>query len=106
MKNTNKYIEKINQTKLIEMICDTTAISHEEILAVLDSLKKNIYDILSSASQDRDVQIKLFNGLIIQSRYSEPKIKKNNLTGQTVIVPSRLNIFSRTTRLFEDKINR
>ena len=105
MKKTNKHTEKINQTKLIEKICDTTAIPNNRVSAVLSSLEKNVSDILSSASQDRDVQVKLFDGLIIESKHSEPKTKRNNITGETIIVPERLNVSGRITRLFEKKIN-
>ena len=104
-KNSNKNIEKINQTKLIEKICDVTAIPSNQISTVLNCLEKNVSDILSSASQDRDVQVKLFDGLIIESKHSEPKTKRNNITGETIIVPERLNVSGRITRLFEKKIN-
>lgn len=105
MKNRNKNIEKINQTKLIEKICDVTAIPHNQVSAVLSSLEKNVSDMLSSASQDKDVRIKLFDGLILESRHSEPKTKRNNITGETITVPERLNVSGRITRLFENKIN-
>lgn len=38
----NKNIEKINQRNLIEKICDTAAIPHDQISAVLNSLEKNV----------------------------------------------------------------
>lgn len=84
MKNSNKNIEKINQTKLIEQICDTTAIPNNQVSAVLSSLEKNVFDFLSGASLDRDVQVKLFDGLLIESKHSEPKTKRNNITGETI----------------------
>lgn len=105
MKNSNKNIEKINQTKLIEKICDTTAIPYNQVSVVLSSLEKNVLDTLSSALQNRDVQVKLFDGLIIESKHSEPKTKRNNITGETIIVPERLNVSGRITRLLEKKIN-
>lgn len=55
MNKNDKHIEKINQTKLIEKIGDVTAIPINQISAVLSSLEKNVFDMLSSASQDRDV---------------------------------------------------
>lgn len=71
----------------------------------LSNLEKNVFDILSSASQDRDVQVKLFDGLIIESKHSEPKTKRNNITGETITVPERLNVSGRITRLFKKNIN-
>lgn len=105
MKKTNKHTEKINKRKLAEMICDTTAIPHNQVTAVLNSLEKNVFDILSSASQDADVQVKLFDGLSIESKYSESKTKRNNLTGETITVPERLNVSGRIIRLLEKKVN-
>ena len=105
MKNRTKHIEKINQTKLIEKICDTTAIPHDQVSVVLNSLEKNVSNMLSSASKDRGVRIKLFDGLIIDSMYSEPKTKRNNITGKTITVPKRLNVSGKITRLLKKKIN-
>lgn len=105
MKKNNKHIEKINQTKLIENICDTTAIPHNQVSAVLSSLEKNVSDMLSSASQDTDVQVELFDGLILESKYKPTKEKLNNFMGKTITVPERLNVSGRITRLFEKKIN-
>lgn len=105
MKNRNKNIEKINKRKLAEKICDVTAIPHNQVSAVLNSLEKNVSDMLSSASKDADVQVKLLDGLIIESKHSEPKTKRNNITGETIIVPERLNVSGRITRLLKKKIN-
>ena len=105
MKNRTKHIEKINQTKLIEKICNVTAIPHNQVSAVLNCLEKNVSDMLSSASKDADVQVKLFDGLILESKYKPTKEKKDNFTGKTIIVPERLNVSGRITRLFEKKIN-
>ena len=105
MKKNNKHVEKINKRKLAEMICDVTAIPYDVVSLVLDSLEKNVSDMLSSASQDADVQVKLFDGLSIESKYSESKTKRNNLTGETITVPERLNVSGRITRLLEKKVN-
>lgn len=105
MNKNDKHIEKINQMKLIEQICDVTAIPSSQISTVLNCLEKNVSDMLSSASKDADVQVKLFDGLLIESKHSETKTKRNNITGETIIVPERLNVSGRITRLFEKKIN-
>lgn len=105
MKNRTKHIEKINQTKLIEKICDVTAIPHNQVSAVLNCLEKNVSDRLSSATKDADVQVKLFDGLIIESKFESAKEKRVNLTGKTITVPKRLNVSGRITRLIEKKIN-
>lgn len=57
MNKNDKHIEKINQTKLIEKICDVTAIPYDQVSAVLNCLEKNIFDMLSSVSQDKDVRL-------------------------------------------------
>lgn len=105
MKNRTKHFEKINQSKLIEQICDVTAIPYEQVSAVLNCLEKSVFNMLSSASQDRDVQVKLFDGLIIESKYEEAKEKRNNLTGEIMTVHERLNVSGRITRLLEKKVN-
>lgn len=44
-------------------------------------------------------------GLVLESEYSESKKKRNNLTGETIIVHKKLNVSGRITRLLEKKIN-
>ena len=61
--------------------------------------------MLSSASKDAVVQVRLFDGLIIESKYSESKTKRNNITGETITVPERLNVSGKITRLLKKKIN-
>lgn len=105
MNNRTKHIEKINQTKLIEKIGDVTAIPYDQVCAVFNCLEKNVFDIFSSASQNKDVQVKLFDGLILESKFELAKEKMVNLTGKTITVPERLNVSGRITRLLEKKIN-
>lgn len=105
MNKNDKHIEKINQTKLIEKICDVTAIPYDQVSVVLNCLEKNVFDMLSSASKDAVVQVRLFDGLIIESKYSESKTKRNNITGETITVPERLNVSGKITRLLIKKIN-
>lgn len=105
MNKNDKHIEKINQTKLIEKICDVTAIPYDQVSVVLNCLEKNVFDMLSSASKDAVVQVRLFDGLIIESKYSESKTKRNNITGETITVPERLNVSGKITRLLKKKIN-
>lgn len=105
MNKNDKHIKKINQRELNEKICDVTALSYDKVSAVLNSLEKNVFDRLSSASQDADVQIKLFDGLFLESKYKPTKEKRNNLTGETITVPEKLNVSGRIIRLLKKKIN-
>lgn len=91
--------------KHIEKICDVTAIPYDQVSAILNCLEKNVFDILSRASKDKDVQVKLLDGLILESKHSKPKTKRNNITGETITVHERLNVSGRITRLFDKKVN-
>ncbi len=62
--------------------------------------------MMTPASKDANIQIKLFDKLTLESKYSEPKTKRNNITGEATKVSERLNVSGRITRLLEKKTNK
>ena len=64
-----------------------------------------IFDILSSVNEDRDVCIRLFEGISLEGIYAPEKEKKNNLTGEISVVDSKIKPKFNITRSYCEKLN-
>ncbi len=104
--NKDRNIEKIRPENLVEQIANKTYISPEAVAVILSAVEDVVIDKISTASEQKDVSIKLFDGFFIEGKYQEAKETENNLTGETIEVPERINIRGRFTRAFKEKISK
>lgn len=104
--NKDRNIEKVRPENLVEQIANRTYISPEAVAAILGALEDVVIDKIASANEEKDVSVKLFDGFFIEGKYQEAKETENNLTGETIEVPERINIRGRFTRVFKEKISK
>lgn len=99
--------EKIRFTKenLIKDIAKQTSNNICDIREIYNALEKLIFDILSSVNEDRDVDVRLFEGISLDGIYVSAKEKKNNLTGKTSLVTSKIKPKFNITRSYIEKLN-
>lgn len=64
-----------------------------------------IFNTLSSVDENNDVRIKLFEGITLDGTYIPEKTKKNNLTGETKLVHSKIKPKFNITRSYCEKLN-
>lgn len=64
-----------------------------------------IFNTLSSVNENKDVRIKLFEGITLDGTYIPEKAKKNNLTGETKLVHSKIKPKFNITRSYCEKLN-
>lgn len=93
----------ISKKKLIKSIKS----SHTKTIIkdVYNMLENIIFDYLSSVDKKQDVCIKLFEGISLDGKYSPEKTKKNNLTGETAFVGSKIKPKFNITRSYCEKLN-
>ncbi len=98
--------EKATYTK--EMLIKEIAIRCRKdvrfVRAVYNSLEETIFDVLSSASPDTDISIRLFEGITLGSAYVPEKTKVNNLTGETITASSKIKPKANITRNYCEKL--
>lgn len=104
--NKDRNVEKVRPENLVEQIANKTYISPEAVAAILGAVEDVVIDKISSASEDKDISVKLFDGFFIEGKYQEAKETENNLTGEIIEVPERINIRGRFTRVFKEKISK
>lgn len=93
----------ISKKKLIKSIRN----SHTKtvIKEVYNMFENVIFDSLSSVDKKQDVCIKLFEGISLDGKYVPEKTKKNNLTGETSFVGSKIKPKFNITRSYCEKLN-
>ena len=72
---------------------------------VYNTLENLIFNILSSVDENEDVCIRLFEGISLDGKYVPEKTKKNNLTGETHFVESKIKPKFNITRSYCEKLN-
>lgn len=93
----------ISKKKLIKSIKN----SHTKsvIKSVYNSLENIIFNSLSSVDENQDVCIRLFEGISLDGKYIQERVKKNNLTGKSCVVKSKIKPKFNITRAYCDKLN-
>jgi L-rhamnose isomerase len=103
-KNDSK---KVTYTKdmLIKTVAKDCRIDRNTVKDVYESLEDIVSDALSSANEDSDVSVRLFEGIVLNGVYVPSHEKVNNLTGKTIITKSKIVPKVHITRTYCDKIS-
>lgn len=97
-----KVIKKEN---LIRDVAKQTNNNIADVKIIYNTLESVIFNILSSVNKDEDICIKLFEGVNLEGKYASEKTKKNNLTGETHFVQSKIKPKFNITRSYCEKLN-
>lgn len=95
----------ITKENLIRDIAKQTNNNISDIKLVYNALESFIFDTLSSVNANEDVCIRLFEGISLDGTYIPEKTKKNNLTGETHLVQSKIKPKFNITRSYCEKLN-
>ncbi len=96
---------RFTKENIIKDIAKQTNNNISDVKEIYNALEKDIFDILSSVNEDRDVCIRLFEGIALDGTYIPKKEKKNNLTGKTSFVESKIKPKFNITRSYCEKLN-
>lgn len=95
----------IKKEKLIREVAKLSRNNISDVKAIYNVLEDVIFNLLSSVDENEDVCIKLFEGISLEGKYVPEKIKKNNLTGETHSVESKIKPKFNITRSYCEKLN-
>lgn len=101
-----KEKETVTYTKemMIKKISNNCHRDLKVVKTIYDSLEESIFDILSSADDNIDTSIRLFEGITIGSTYIPERTKVNNLTGETITASSKIKPKANITRNYREKL--
>lgn len=95
----------ITKEKLIRDIARQTNISVSNVRIIYNTLENTIFDRLSSVDVNKDISIRLFEGISLDGVYSPEKTKQNNLTGELSFVKGKIKPRFNITRSYREKLN-
>ena len=101
MKNQIRFTKE----NLIKDIAKQTNKNISDVKEIYNALENLVFDILFSVDENRDVDIRLFEGISLDGIYVPAKEKKNNLTGKTSLVESKIKPKFNITRSYVEKLN-
>lgn len=103
-KNNSK---KVTYTKdmLIKTVAKDCRIDRNTVKDVYESIEDSVSDALSSANEESDVSVRLFEGIVLNGVYVPPHEKVNNLTGKMIVTKSKIVPKAHITRTYCDKIS-
>lgn len=101
MKNQIRFTKE----NLIKDISKQTNNNISDVKEIYNALENLVFDILSSVNENKDVDIRLFEGISLDGIYVPAKEKKNNLTGKTSFVESKIKPKFNITRSYIEKLN-
>lgn len=104
MKTNERQRTTYTKEMLIKEIASRCSKDSKIVKEVYNSLEESVFDILSSASSDFDVSIRMFEGISFESAYVPEKTKVNNLTGETIIASSKIKPKANITRNYREKL--
>lgn len=103
MRLMRKHI--ITKEKIIRDVAKQTKNNIYHVKDIYNALENIIFDSLSSVDEERDICIKLFEGISLDGKYASEKTKNNNLTGEVTLVKSRIKPKFNITRSYREKLN-
>ena len=108
MGNSLKTQEKVKHTytkdMLIRSIADTCRRDVSTVRNIYNALEENVAKLLSSASNEVDVSVRLFEGITLDSTFVPEKTKMNNLTGKVITSTSKIKPKANITRNYRNKL--
>lgn len=108
MKDSLKFQEKVKHTYTKDMLVRNIAEMCDENMSTIRNiynlLEQNVVKLLSSATPDADVSIRLFEGITLDSIFVPEKTKMNNLTGEIITATSKIKPKANITRSYCEKL--
>ena len=95
----------ITKENLIKKVAKQTNRTVCEVKDSYNALESIIFDLLSAVNENQDISIRLFEGISLDGNYVPEKTKKNNLTGETNRVESKIKPKFKITRSYCEKLN-
>ena len=95
----------ITKENLIKKVAKQTNRTVCEVKDFYNALESIIFESLSTVNDNQDISIRLFEGISLDGNYVPEKMKKNNLTGKTNKVESKIKPKFNITRSYCEKLN-
>ena len=104
LKTQDKVKHTYTKDMLIRSISDVCHKDMGTVRSIYNALEDNVAKLLSSATSDTDVSVRLFEGITLDSTFVPEKTKVNNLTGKVITSTSKIKPKANITRSYRNKL--
>ena len=104
MANYTKNTKVYTKAQMIQLIAKRVRIRRSLVQKIYEGFEDEIRELLSSASNDADVSLRLFEGITIDGHYLAPRDKVNNLTGEKIRTTEKIRAKAKITRHYSEKL--
>lgn len=101
MKETIRFTKE----NLIKNVAKRTNKNISDVRDVYNTLEEYVFNILSSVDENKDVDIRLFEGISFSGIFIPETEKKNNLTGKVSYIKNQIKPKCNITRSYCEKLN-
>ena len=105
-KNKVATTKVITKREVIRSLADEFDLTIKSVEYIYNSLEDRIKLMLESANEDTNIEIHLFDGIRLESKFLPSKEKINNLTGEKQKVDKRIKAKASLSRRYIEKLNR
>ena len=95
----------ITKNKIIKEVAKKEGLSVATMRSIYQTLENYIFDSLSNADQNKNINLQLFNGISIESSYIKEKEVKHPKTGKIFLTGSKIWAKPKITRHYNRKLN-
>lgn len=99
---TTQVITKQEVIKLLAKECDMTV---KSVGSIYNSLENRIRLMLGNVDETTNIEIHLFDGIKLESKFLPSKEKLNNLTGKTQRVDNKIKAKASLSRRYLENLN-
>ena len=101
---TSKTKVTFTKDMLIKDIAKACDKEPKDIKDIYAEFERAVTGYLAQANEDTDVVVKLFEGVSFNSVFEPEAVKKNNFTGQDMVVASKIKPKANFTRTYRDRL--
>ena len=97
---------KYKQEDIITLVKAKTGFFKTDLKKVLPAIGESIIEILACAEIDEPVEIKLFDGFIIQAKREAPRLAKDPRTGDVITAREKIKPHVKLKKTFQWNIEK
>ena len=104
LENNEKIRVTFTKDMMIRKIAEACGINAKIVKSVYNAFEDCIFETLSLADLNKDISLRLFEGITIDSCLVPEKTKVNNLTGETITASRKIKTKANVTRNYCSKL--
>lgn len=101
---TNKAKITYTKDKFIKEIASRSEMDVADVKKMYAEFENVLTGYLSEANMETDIVVKMFDGFSMVSTFTPETTKRNNFTGEDMVVASKIKPKAKFTRTYQEKL--